>query len=84
MYQQTNTIQFSNYVTIGTCSICGGPVRQFVGPYLSTVPPVPTCGNCGATAAPNYGPTTPMTAGPKRVWQFTTTTAPLEASGKII
>jgi hypothetical protein len=34
--------------TIGTCSICGGPVTvPFV--YWSVAPPVPACEQCGAT-----------------------------------
>lgn len=45
--------------TIGTCSKCNGPVQvpDFWG---GTVPPVPTCTHCGATAKDPYGPTIPM------------------------
>ena len=45
--------------TIGTCGKCDGPVQvpEFWG---GTVPPVPTCAHCGATARDPYGPTIPM------------------------
>lgn len=35
---------------IGRCSLCGGNVTVATYTY-STVPPVPTCQSCGATAA---------------------------------
>ncbi|MHC4619678.1 MAG: hypothetical protein ACYTEQ_18175 [Planctomycetota bacterium] len=46
-----------NEQIIGTCSICGGPV---VVPmvFWSVVPPVPTCGRCGATKG--HGPVIDM------------------------
>lgn len=45
--------------TVGTCSKCSGPVQvpEFWG---GTVPPVPTCAHCGATAKDPYGQTIPM------------------------
>lgn len=47
-----------SYSTVGTCSICSGPVMI---PTLwgSVVPPTPTCSRCGATAA-SHGPVIPM------------------------
>lgn len=45
--------------TIGTCSNCNGPV-QMPDLWGGTVPPVPTCAHCGATAKDPYGPTIPM------------------------
>lgn len=45
--------------TIGTCSNCNGPV-QVPDLWGGTVPPVPTCAHCGATAKDPYGPTIPM------------------------
>jgi hypothetical protein len=44
---------------IGTCSKCNGPV-QVPDLWGGTVPPVPTCAHCGATAKDPYGPTIPM------------------------
>lgn len=41
--------------TIGTCSKCNGPV-QVPDLWSGTVPPVPTCAHCGATAKDPYGP----------------------------
>lgn len=48
--------------TIGTCSICGGPV-QLPAIWHGVVPPQPTCGGCGAVAA-SYGPVVPMRPAP--------------------
>lgn len=45
--------------TIGTCSICGGPVTIPVV-WGGVIPPVPTCEHCGATAQNSYGPIIPM------------------------
>lgn len=45
--------------TIGTCSLCGGPVSVPVGPWGSVIPPKPTCEGCGAVAA-EHGPVVPM------------------------
>jgi len=44
---------------IGRCSICGGNVVAPTG-YLSTLPPVPTCQSCGATASRPELPVVPM------------------------
>jgi hypothetical protein len=58
---------FLNDKTVGTCSICGGPV---VVPtfYWSTIPPVPTCSQCGATPAhPAHGPIIKMQRNPNQV-----------------
>ena len=34
---------------IGTCSLCGGDVYGYTGPWWGTVPPPPpTCRNCGS------------------------------------
>lgn len=34
---------------IGSCSICGGDVKGYVGAWFSTQPPpVPQCSSCGA------------------------------------
>lgn len=43
---------------IGTCSRCGGPVG-YPTVWYGTVPPVPTCSHCGATAKNPYGPVIP-------------------------
>lgn len=43
--------------TIGTCSLCGGPV-QVPTVWMGVVPPVPTCGSCGATKG--HGPVIDM------------------------
>jgi len=37
------------YTVIGSCSLCGGEVRQHTGPWMGVIPPVPTCSSCGAT-----------------------------------
>ena len=44
--------------TIGTCSICGGPVKC-PDMWAGVIPPVPTCANCGATAN-QHGSVIPM------------------------
>jgi hypothetical protein len=45
---------------IGTCSICGGEVIGWVGPFWSTVPPPPPrCASCGAVSAA-HDPVIPM------------------------
>lgn len=48
-----------NETTIGTCSICSGPVTVPTF-YHSVVPPVPTCRSCGATKRENHGPVIDM------------------------
>ncbi|SDC66612.1 hypothetical protein SAMN05428966_10270 [Massilia sp. PDC64] len=45
--------------TIGTCSICHGPV-QTPELWSGDVPPTPTCGNCGAKPKNPYGPVIDM------------------------
>ena len=44
--------------TIGRCGNCGGAVTAPTV-FLSTIPPVPTCEKCGATAKPQ-GPVIEM------------------------
>lgn len=46
---------FSESVTVGTCSLCGGPV-QVPKHCLSVVPPTPTCAKCGARPKQDHGP----------------------------
>ena len=41
--------------TIGTCSICGGPVQE-PDIWCGSDPPTPTCSSCGATKRNPYGP----------------------------
>jgi len=45
--------------TIGTCSLCGGAVR-LPAAWYGTVPPIPTCASCGATAKQPHGPVVDM------------------------
>ena len=52
--------------TVGTCGLCGGPV-QVPTVWYGVNPPQPTCGQCGAVAAPNHGPVLPMQPAPKTV-----------------
>lgn len=47
-----------NDQTIGTCSICGGPVTV-PAVWHSVLPAVPQCRSCGAVAA-SHGPVIPM------------------------
>lgn len=62
---------FPNESTIGTCSICGGPVTvQTI--VWSIFPPTPRCRNCGAYAATNNGPVIPMTPAPRVTHDGTT------------
>lgn len=46
-------------MTIGTCSICGGPVQVHTT-WGSVLPDVPTCANCGATKRQHSGPVIDM------------------------
>lgn len=41
----------SNYEIIGICSLCGGNVVVWSGPYWSIIPPTPFCQRCGAREA---------------------------------
>lgn len=54
-----STMHGSNYQTIGTCSLCGGEVLAFVGPYFG-MPPEPQCSSCGAHPARPARPVIPM------------------------
>lgn len=51
-------------ITIGTCSICGGPVVVSPPWHGGTAPSTPTCSNCGATRTQPHGPVIPMTPQP--------------------
>lgn len=57
-----------NYQTLGTCSICGGPVTVPTV-FGSIIPPTPTCMQCGAVAAA-HGPIIPMRYNDKGVNVF--------------
>lgn len=48
-----------NETTIGTCSICSGPVTV---PTIwhGVIPPTPTCRSCGAVKAADHGPVIKM------------------------
>lgn len=48
-----------NKITVGTCSICGGPV-MIHRDWMCSTPDIPTCANCGAQAANTYGDVIPM------------------------
>jgi len=52
-----------NDTIIGTCSLCGGPVGV-PSDWMATIPPTPTCGDCGAVEAP-AGPVIQMKPAPK-------------------
>ena len=52
-----------NMQTIGTCSLCGGPVQLPLA-WWGTVAPVPSCSTCGAVPANPHGPVIQME--PKR------------------
>lgn len=49
----------TNMNTIGTCSICAGPV-QVPAVWMAVIPPTPQCAQCGAVPANNYGPVIDM------------------------
>lgn len=52
-------------ITIGTCSLCGGPVvSEF---YQSVVPIPPRCAKCGAESA-MHGPIIPMNPSTVRIF----------------
>jgi len=55
---------------IGVCSICGGDVVAWHGPWMAVIPPpAPHCARCGAEPAA-ANPVIPMRqrgAGPRRV-----------------
>jgi len=48
-------------ITVGTCSCCGGRVTV-PDNWLSVIPPVPTCKQCGATPEQPHGAVIPMKA----------------------
>lgn len=53
-----------NYVIIGTCSLCGGDVQRFDGPWAGVgPPPPPACVRCGAE---RKRPVIPMHNPPRR------------------
>lgn len=45
--------------TIGTCSLCGGPVTVPTI-WWSVVPPIPHCERCGAVPKQAFGPVIDM------------------------
>ena len=63
----------SNRQVVGTCGNCGGAVTLPIF-YMSVIPPVPTCEECGATVRP-HGPVLPMNP-PRRIWTGDRTTGP--------
>lgn len=76
-----------NSQTIGTCSLCGGPVTLPLAWY-SVTPPVATCSRCGAVQA-QHGPVIPMVrpdyvpgpfVAPYADYEITTGTAPARPS----
>lgn len=52
-------MNYHQHRVVGTCSICGGQVTV-PQVWMGTVPPVPTCNKCYATAAPPELPVLPM------------------------
>lgn len=48
-----------NKLTIGTCSLCGGPVTV-PAVWWGVMPPTPTCDKCGAEPVEAHGPVIPM------------------------
>jgi hypothetical protein len=63
---------------VDTCSICGGAVMVPLM-WMSGIPPVPTCGGCGAVAAA-HGPVIPMRRQEYSVTTGTSTALPTEPS----
>jgi len=55
-----NKLGYSNYRVIGVCSICGGDVTIFDGPWGGMQPPVASCASCGAIRQEDRGPVIPM------------------------
>lgn len=45
--------------TVGTCSLCRGPVTVPMV-WSGIIPPTPTCASCGAVKKSAYGPTIEM------------------------
>ncbi len=55
--------------TIGTCSLCGGPVRV-ASPWMGINQPVPKCAHCHATKR-GHGPVIEMERrGPSPGWAY--------------
>ncbi len=48
----------------GTCGNCGGPVTV-PDMWGDSIPPVPRCNDCGATAKKPFGATIPMNPPPE-------------------
>lgn len=48
-----------NTFTLGSCSLCGGPVSVALV-WHGVIPPTPKCERCGAVKADSYGPVIPM------------------------
>ena len=67
--ERKGPMYFGNTQTVGTCSLCGGPV-QVPHVFWSVIPPVPTCADCGAVAR-RCGPVIDME--PRRTHTFTLT-----------
>ena len=51
--------------TLGTCSVCGGPVTVPTA-WWGLFPPTPCCENCGAVPEAAHGPIIPMR--PTKTW----------------
>lgn len=58
-------------IVVGTCSLCGGQVATHSN-WMSVVPEIPTCLQCGARAA-SHGPVIPMQAPSSPIRTFTGT-----------
>lgn len=50
--------------TIGTCSLCGGPVRV-PSVWNCIFPPASECADCGAVGDSSHGPVIPMKQAPR-------------------
>lgn len=61
-----------SHVVLGSCSRCGGSVTVPQA-WWATVPPVPTCSQCGAVKRAASGPIIEMEPSPKRIERFTST-----------
>jgi hypothetical protein len=54
-----NQPSYPGQTVIGICSVCGGDVVQYSGPWYGSLPPA-TCVSCGATERQDRGPVIPM------------------------
>ena len=70
----TYTNSVYDKITIGTCSVCGGPV-SVPAVWHGIIPPRPTCERCGAIKADDYGPVIPMIPNSQRTIIKTTDTS---------